>query len=341
MQIITDSDDETDSVTSAPAATPSVALECFDDADGNVVAADLCISSFDGASRTVHDWLNNFLSAVEADELLHIAEDERVVGVLAEPLRAKYGRRESASQIFDAVMQRKKMPDETFEEFAEAVEGLGLCLTLEEEQAMGERKGRQPMHVEYAKSGARGKEGQEPPAGGELSRELPTETAVSSDAEAGQPAPAIKPEMPILTQATDGLLTATVELDGVAHELTIDTGARYSIIGQRLKAYGKRLGELPPVGSVLWLQGRLLAVAGVFCFRRKTVYGQTLVIDAFSIGCFEDELTSGLIDFLRRMKAIINHATGEVTYDNGDTVTLPFTCLDEDQASTSLGQCDW
>lgn len=39
---------------------------------------------------------------------LRIAEDERVVSVLAEHLRAKYGRRESALQIFNTVMQRRK-----------------------------------------------------------------------------------------------------------------------------------------------------------------------------------------------------------------------------------------
>lgn len=65
---------------------------------------------------------------------LRIAEDERVVEVLAEHLRAKYGRHDSASQIFNAVMQRKKMPDKTFEEFAEALEDLGLGSTSEEAQ---------------------------------------------------------------------------------------------------------------------------------------------------------------------------------------------------------------
>lgn len=65
---------------------------------------------------------------------LCIAEEDRVVDVLADHLRAKYGRRESASQIFNSVMQRKKMPDKTFEEFAEALEDLGLGSTLEEEQ---------------------------------------------------------------------------------------------------------------------------------------------------------------------------------------------------------------
>lgn len=56
------------------------------------------------------------------------------MSVLAEHVRAKYSRRESASQIFNAVIQRKKHPDETFEDFAEALENLGLGSTLEEEQ---------------------------------------------------------------------------------------------------------------------------------------------------------------------------------------------------------------
>lgn len=65
---------------------------------------------------------------------LRIAENETVLEVLAEQLRAKYGRRESASQIFVAVMQHREMPDDTSEEFSEALEDLGLYSTLEENQ---------------------------------------------------------------------------------------------------------------------------------------------------------------------------------------------------------------
>lgn len=61
-------------------------------------------------------------------------EKDRVVEVLAEHLRAKCGRRESASKIFNSVMQQKKIPEETFEEYAEALENLGLGSKLEEDQ---------------------------------------------------------------------------------------------------------------------------------------------------------------------------------------------------------------
>ncbi|TYZ60733.1 hypothetical protein PybrP1_008056 [[Pythium] brassicae (nom. inval.)] len=102
------------------------------------------------------------------------------------------------------------------------------------------------------------------------------------------PAAAIKSETPILTLATDGLPTATVELGGVEHELTIDTGARYSIVGRQKKAP--------------------LAVEGVYRFRCKTIYGQAIMIDMLAIDGCMDEFILGL-DFLRKTRAIINHAT--------------------------------
>lgn len=53
-----------------------------------------------------------------------------------------------------------------------------------------------------------------------------------------------------MTFAADGLPMATVKVGGKEHELTIDTGARYSIVGRRLKGFGERLGGLPLVGLV-------------------------------------------------------------------------------------------
>lgn len=125
----------------------------------------LRISDFDGASCPVYDWLNHFSSAVEAGKLLHgakwptqvlyqvmasaltgkaatwfgrtmlrVAEDERMVEVLAEHLRAKYSWRESPSQIFNAVMNLKKIAIKTFEELADAFEGFELGSRLVAEQ---------------------------------------------------------------------------------------------------------------------------------------------------------------------------------------------------------------
>ncbi|KAF1332492.1 hypothetical protein FI667_g3407, partial [Globisporangium splendens] len=96
-------------------------------------------SDFDGSSRPVHDWINHFEAAVEADESLRdgakcIPEEEREVELLKAKLRAQYGRRETASQIFNQVMQRRKKREETFVEFAEALENLGLGSELKENQ---------------------------------------------------------------------------------------------------------------------------------------------------------------------------------------------------------------
>lgn len=61
---------------------------------------------------------------------------------------------------------------------------------------------------------------------------------------------AVKRERPILTLAAAGLPTATVTIGDQVHELTIDTGGRYSIVGQRLKGLDERLHGLPPVAFV-------------------------------------------------------------------------------------------
>lgn len=72
MQIVTGSDDETDSMTSTPRSTPSaVAVTPVAAARAPAVVPatvwklqNLGISSFDKALRPVHDWLNHFTSAV-------------------------------------------------------------------------------------------------------------------------------------------------------------------------------------------------------------------------------------------------------------------------------------
>lgn len=165
------------------------------------------------------------------------------------------------------------------------------------------------------------------------------------DAEWPQPTPrggarhqaaAIKHEMPILTLAADGLPTATVTVGGRECELTIDTGARYAIVGKRLKSLGEGLNGLPPVKLVQGLQRRPLAVEEVFRFRCRTVYGQTIVVDALAVEGCVDEFIAGL-DFLRANKAVINRATYELTYGDRDEVTLPFVCRDEETGLSRPG----
>lgn len=58
------------------------------------------------------------------------------------------------------------------------------------------------------------------------------------------------------------------------------------------------------------------------------MYDQTIVVNALAVeGCI-DEFILGL-DFLRATRAIINHATCELTFEDNGAVTLPFVCRDE------------
>lgn len=64
-------------------------------------------------------------------------------------------------------------------------------------------------------------------------------------------------------------------------------------------------------------------------FKCRVSYGQAITVDALAIEACEEELILGL-DFLKRTRAVMNQATGELTFDDDDEVTLPFTCCDED-----------
>lgn len=77
------------------------------------------------------------------------------------------------------------------------------------------------------------------------------------------------------------------------HELTIDTGARSSIVGQRMKAFGERLRGPTPADPVQGLQSRPIVVEGVYCIRCRTVYGQVVVMDALATAGCTDEFTPG------------------------------------------------
>ncbi|KAJ0391696.1 hypothetical protein P43SY_010532 [Pythium insidiosum] len=132
----------------------------------------------------------------------------------------------------------------------------------------------------------------------------------------------------IRVEASGGLPTARVRLRDKATEIIIDTGASYSVAGEKLRRHGQRLAGPPPVQQVQGLGGTCLPVLGVWKFELRTVYEQTLVVDVLVVdGCGEEFILGS--DFWTGQRATISYETCEATFMKGDTrVVVPFTFKD-------------
>ncbi|OWZ16768.1 hypothetical protein PHMEG_0009390 [Phytophthora megakarya] len=130
-------------------------------------------------------------------------------------------------------------------------------------------------------------------------------------------------------EASDGLPTAEVLVDGMRRHVKIDSGARYSVAGTDWMLRGERKRGDAPVECVEGIGGFLLDVLGVWAFDMVNVYGQNVKVEACIVeGCTSEFLMG--VDFLERHRAIMDFDRGEVRYDErGHEVIIPFRTTDE------------
>ncbi|KAJ0391853.1 hypothetical protein P43SY_010753 [Pythium insidiosum] len=132
----------------------------------------------------------------------------------------------------------------------------------------------------------------------------------------------------IRMEASGGLPTAQVRLRDRPTEVIIDTGASYSVAGEKLRRFGQRLEGPPPVQQVQGLGGVCLPVLGVWKFELRTAYEQTIAVDALVVdGCGVEFILGS--DFWTGQRATISYETCEASFRKGDTqVIVPFTFKD-------------
>ncbi|KAJ0391766.1 hypothetical protein P43SY_010693 [Pythium insidiosum] len=169
-----------------------------------------------------------------------------------------------------------------------------------------------------------------------------------SDAQDVGPAPATKTMVPWPKQQPSGVPAAggkrkwqSQQGSGYSHYgpaanrrqygVKVDTCAAYSVAGTRMKEYGERLPQTPPVDFVQGLGGQQLRVEGLWRFALRTIYNQLVKLDALLVEGCDEEILLGK-DFLVEKKARIDFETNEARYAEDEVeIILPFS------VSTAVG----
>lgn len=135
-------------------------------------------------------------------------------------------------------------------------------------------------------------------------------------------------------EASDGLPTATMTVEGENRAVKIDSGARYTVAGTDWMLRGERVKRAPPVDCVEGIGGFLLDVLGLWKFRMQNVFGQTVEMTACIIeGCTSEFLVG--VDFLEKHRAVVDFESGELRYDErGHGIVIPFHTDKEGQAAS-------
>ncbi|OWY95643.1 hypothetical protein PHMEG_00034297, partial [Phytophthora megakarya] len=122
----------------------------------------------------------------------------------------------------------------------------------------------------------------------------------------------------------DGLPTAKVLVNNIWHGIKLDSCARYTIAGTAWMKHGERIEGDAPIDYVEGIGGFLLDVVGVWRFKFKTVFGETVYADACIVdGCTDDFLLG--VDFLRQHSATMDFQRNELSYGDDDRkVIIPF-----------------
>ncbi|KAG1697440.1 hypothetical protein DVH05_016314 [Phytophthora capsici] len=113
--------------------------------------------------------------------------------------------------------------------------------------------------------------------------------------------------------SADGLPTARVRVDRVWKDIKQDSCARFTIAGTEWMKYGDRLDVKAPVDCVEGIGGFLLDIVGVWRFRLKTVFGETVYADACIVKGCDDEFLLG-VDFLSKHGAKLDFERNDLTY---------------------------
>ncbi|KAK1928916.1 hypothetical protein P3T76_015556 [Phytophthora citrophthora] len=125
-------------------------------------------------------------------------------------------------------------------------------------------------------------------------------------------------------EASDGLSTATMMVDGEQRMVKIDSGARYSVAGTDWMMRGEQVKRAAPVDCVEGIGGFLLDVLGLWTYRMQNVFRQTVEVMACIFeGCTREFLVG--VDFLEKHRTVLDFEGGELCYDErGQMVVIPF-----------------
>ncbi|GMF46599.1 unnamed protein product [Phytophthora fragariaefolia] len=124
--------------------------------------------------------------------------------------------------------------------------------------------------------------------------------------------------------ADDGLPTATMEVNGAARRVKLDSCARYTISGTDGIAQGDKLAVDAPVDYVEGIGGVLLDVMGGWRFKLRTVFNEVIEVDACVVSGCSDEFLLG-VDVMRARGATMDFDRNEVRYVDGErAVVIPF-----------------
>lgn len=131
-------------------------------------------------------------------------------------------------------------------------------------------------------------------------------------------------EANVEVEATDGLPTAAMQVNGGRHAVKLDSGARYTVAGTDWMARGERIRREAPVDFVEGIGGFLLDVIGVWAFKMLNAYGQVVLMEACIVdGCTNEFLVG--VDFMQQHRALLDFSRNEVRYDDkGQHVVIPF-----------------
>ncbi|OWZ11770.1 hypothetical protein PHMEG_00015163 [Phytophthora megakarya] len=118
-----------------------------------------------------------------------------------------------------------------------------------------------------------------------------------------------------VVEASDGLLTAGVHVNGKPHAIKIDSGARYSVTGTAWIDSGEQVRKPAPVDFIEGIGGFLIDVVDVWAFEMRNMFGQVMTVEACTIDGCQDEFMVG-VNFLELHKANIDFRSKEVRYDD-------------------------
>ncbi|KAE8907467.1 hypothetical protein PF003_g8424 [Phytophthora fragariae] len=124
----------------------------------------------------------------------------------------------------------------------------------------------------------------------------------------------------------DSLPTAVVRVHGERHRIKLDTGAQYSVAGEEWQQYGEKQHVLPPVDYVEGFTGAVSRVLGVWRFKFRTQYEQTMEVDALIVEGATGEFLLGE-SWMMKKGVKIDFVSCEMKWYEDDTKKIvPFQC---------------
>ncbi|KAG6582929.1 Enzymatic Polyprotein [Phytophthora cinnamomi] len=122
------------------------------------------------------------------------------------------------------------------------------------------------------------------------------------------------------------LPTAVVRVQGEQRRIKPDTGAQYSVAGEKWRQYGEKQHKLPPLDYVEGFTAVVSRVLGAWGFKFRTQYEQTMEVDALIVEGATEEFLLGE-DWMLRKGVKIDFISCEMKWHEDDTKKIvPFQC---------------